>query len=96
MLSEIAVTPPLPPSLLPKVAYTYDIQRLLKGKQNELALCAFRRGIGYKTRNIMRTFYMESPDFPPSRIDCATQFADGDDDDDSGGFGVGRGCEWDR
>ena len=57
----------------------------------------YRRGIRYKTLNAQLTFYMEAPDFPPSRIDCATQFADGDDgDNDSGGFGVGRGCERDR
>ena len=54
----------------------------------------YRRGIRYKTLNAQLTFYMEAPDFPPSRIDCATQFAEGDDDnDDSGGFGVGRGSE---
>ena len=52
------------------------------------------RGMGFKTPSVQRMYYLEAPDFPPSRIDCATQFADGDDDnDDSGGFGVGRGSE---
>ena len=68
-----------------------------RSRLSEACCLCLTWGIGHKMLNAQLTSYMEAPDFPPSRIDCATQFADGDDDDDdSGGFGVGRGCERDR